>query len=305
MFADLESPGRFAAPPVRLKDRLADPRPLLAVELRPPRRELEGVHAMEAWIDAYHAVQRLSASDTVVFLTDNAIGSSEEENLGHLVRNLGPAARRERIVPFLTLKHPLDYCGRYAGRARRERFPALVVLGGDTHDAVPRCLPHSWQLREALRAEQPGLLLGGWVNPYRDPVEQVALLLEHATGLDFLLTQIVSHHELAPVAAFVEEAARRDLALPTFAGVFFYRSARRQTLETLSRFIPVPVAGLSADFLERKMAAEEVAAATLAALAGLGFTRFYLSNLEMGRAPARLASIARRAGLSAPERTPR
>ena len=305
MFADLESPGRTATPPVRLKDRLADPRPLVAVELRPPRRDLDGIHAMEAWIDAYHAVQSLSATDTVVFLTDNAIGSSEEENLGHLVRNLGPAARRERIVPFLTLKHPLDYCGRYAARARRERFPALVVLGGDTHDAIPRCLPHSWQLREELRTEQPGLLLGGWVNPYRDPADQVALLLDHAAGLDFLLTQIVSHHDLAPVAAFAEAAARQGLALPTFAGVFFYRSARRQTLETLSQFIPVPVAGLSADFLEQKMSAEAVAAATLSALAGLGFTRFYLSNLETGRAPARLVSIARRAGLSAPERTPR
>ncbi|MCU0225813.1 MAG: hypothetical protein MUF27_17475 [Acidobacteria bacterium] len=305
MFADLESPGRPAAPPARLKDRLADPRPLVAVELRPPRRDLDGIHAMEAWIDAYHAVQRLSESDTVVFLTDNAIGSSEEENLGHLVRNLGPAARRERIVPFLTLKHPLDYCRRYADRARRERFPGLVVLGGDTHDEIPRCLPHSWQLREALRAEQPGLLLGGWVNPYRDPKEQVALLLDQGSGLDFLLTQIVSHHALGPVAAFAEEAARRGLTLPTFAGVFFYRSARPQTLAALAQFIPVPAAGLSADFLERKMSAEEVAAATLSALAGLGFTRFYLSNLETGRAPARRHAIARRAGLAAPERTAR
>ena len=48
----------------RLKDRLADPRPLLAVELRPPRRDLEGVRAMDAWIDVYHAVVGLSAADT-------------------------------------------------------------------------------------------------------------------------------------------------------------------------------------------------------------------------------------------------
>lgn len=305
MYADLESPGRPGVPPLRLKDRLADPRPLVAIELRPPRRDLDGIHAMEAWIDAYHSVQRLSTADTVVFLTDNAIGSSEEENLGHLVRNLGPAARRERVVPFLTLKHPLDYCRRYATRARREHFPALVVLGGDTHDEIPRCLPHSWQLRERLRAEQPGLLLGGWANPYRDAAEQVALLLDQAAGIDFLLTQIVSHHDLAPVAAFTEEADRRGLALPVFVGVFFYRSAKRRTLDELSRFIPVPIDGILADFHERRMTAEDVAAATISSLAELGVTRFYLSNLETGRAPTRLASITRRAGLDAAERTPR
>jgi len=305
VFADLEPTGRPGAPPVRLRERLADPRPLVAIELRPPRRDLDGIHAMEAWIDAYHSVQRLSTADTVVFLTDNAIGSSEEENLGHLVRNLGPAARRERVVPFLTLKHPLDYCRRFAARARREHFPALVVLGGDTHDEVPRCLAHSWQLREMLRAEQPGLLLGGWANPYRDAAEQVSMLLDQAAGIDFLLTQIASHHDLAPVVAFKEEADRRGLALPIFAGVFFYRSARRRTLEELAHFIPVPVEGIAADFGERGLAAEEVAAATVSSLAQLGFTRFYLSNLETGRAPARLASIARRAGPDAAERTSR
>src|SRR5439155_18819428 len=88
----------------RLKERLADPRPLLAVELRPPRKDLEGVRAMEAWIDVYHSVRGLAASDTVVFLTDNAVGASEEENLGHLQRNLGQEAVRDRILPILTLK---------------------------------------------------------------------------------------------------------------------------------------------------------------------------------------------------------
>src|SRR5262249_20405998 len=135
----------------RLKDRLADASPLLAVELRPPRKDLEGVRAMEAWIDVYHAVRALSASDTLVFLTDNAVGAAEEENLNHLVTNLGEDAVRERIVPFLTLKHPLDYCRWYAGRARTAGFPGLVVLGGDAQDGIPRCLPHAFELRAIFR----------------------------------------------------------------------------------------------------------------------------------------------------------
>ena len=79
----------------RLTERLADPRPLLAAELRPPRRDLQGVRAMDAWIDVYHAVVGLSAADTVVFLTDNAVGATEEENLKHLVTNLGKDAVRD------------------------------------------------------------------------------------------------------------------------------------------------------------------------------------------------------------------
>jgi len=282
---------------LRLKERLAEAAPLLAVELRPPRKDLEGVRAMDAWIDVYHSVRGLSAADTVVFLTDNAVGAEEEENVTHLVRNLGPDAVRGRIVPFLTLKHPLDYCLGYARRARSAGFPGLVVLGGDRHDGIQRCLPHAWQLREGLRREHPSLLLGGWANPYRDPAEQVDFLIDQAEGLDFILTQVVSHHRIGPVESFLNEASRRGLALPLFAGVFFYRSARRETLGWLSRFIPVPQQELEQDFRERRMTADEVAAETLRSLRRIGFTRFYLSNLETGRAVSRLATIARLAGL--------
>lgn len=282
--------------------RLRAERPLLAVELRPPRRDLYGEQAMDAWIDVYHALERLSAADTAVFLTDNAVGAEEEENLGHLLRNLGPGSRRERIVPFLTLKHSLEYCERYAERVRSERFPGLVVLGGDKHDGIPRCLPHAYQLRQRLREQQRGLRLGGWVNPYRDPAEQVRFLSEQADGLDFALTQVVSHHDLAPVEAFLAEARRAGLEVPLIAGVFFYRSARKRTLDLLADFIPVPKEGLARDFRERGLSAEEVAAATLRALLDLGITRFYLSNFETAAAPRRLASVARLAGMDDPTR---
>lgn len=287
-------PGRVSG--ASLRQRLADPRPLMAVELRPPRRELEGVHAMEAWIDVHHAVTGLSSRDTVVFLTDNAVGTNEEENLTHLVRNLGPTAVRERVVPFLTLKHGLPYCENYAARARKNIFPGLVVLGGDRHDGIPRCLPHAWQLRERLRRSQPALLLGGWANPYRDPVEQVAYLVDQSEGMDFILTQVLSHHDLAPVEAFLGEVARRQLKLPIFGGVFHYRSARKRTLRVLSDFIPVPAAGLVQDFRERRLKANEITATTLRALSELGMTRFYLSNLPTETASQHLSAITRLAG---------
>ncbi|UCF67287.1 MAG: hypothetical protein JSV80_16155 [Acidobacteriota bacterium] len=288
--------------PFRLRQRLADPHPLLAVELRPPRRDLDGVRAMEAWIDVYHAVHRLSTRDTVVFLTDNAIGTDEEENLAHLTKNMGTDAVRERIVPFLTLKHPLEYCLRYAVRARRERFPGLVVLGGDPHDGIERCLPRAWQLRKRLRREHPRMLLGGWANPYREPAEQVGFLLEHRDDLDFVLTQVVSHHELGPLQQLVRETERQRLDLPLFAGVFYYRSARSETLSRLQQFLPVPAAELARDFNERGLSADEVAGETLRRLIEIGLTRFYISNLATRSAASRLQRIARDSGL-APLRT--
>ena len=105
--------------------------PVFAAELRPPRAELAAAEGMDAWIDTYHAVRRLTRQGTFVFLTDSAVGAAEEDNLRHLVTNLGNDVPRERIVPFLTAKHSLEYCLSYAERAHQSGFPALVVLGGD------------------------------------------------------------------------------------------------------------------------------------------------------------------------------
>src|SRR5712692_1438194 len=86
---------------------------VFGAELRPPRAELATKEGMDAWIDTYHAVRRLTREGTFVFLTDSAVGSQEEDNLRHLVTNLGNDVPRERIVPFLTSKHPLEYCLSY------------------------------------------------------------------------------------------------------------------------------------------------------------------------------------------------
>src|SRR5947207_2410257 len=136
---------------VDLLTALGSGTPVFAAELRPPRAELATSDGMNAWIDTYHAVRRLTRQNTFVFLTDSAIGAQEEDNLRHLIINLGQDVPRARIVPFLTAKHSLEYCLSYAERARQNGFPALVVLGGDRKVGAPRSVEHAWQLRSMLR----------------------------------------------------------------------------------------------------------------------------------------------------------
>jgi hypothetical protein len=208
---------------------------LVAVELRPPRAELESGAGMDAWIDLHHSVRALARQDIRVMLTDSAVGAQEENNLRHLVANLGDAVPRSRIVPFLTTKHSLEYCLTYADQAVEHGFPALVILGGDKHVGRPRIVEHAWQLRALLRERHPQLQLGGWANPVANPVAQVRFLRDPQAHADFFLTQIVSHHQQAEVDAFLNEAARTGLTMPGVFGVFYYRSANERTLQTLSR----------------------------------------------------------------------
>src|SRR5262245_34819684 len=212
---------------------------VIGAELRPPRAELATREGMDAWIDTYHAVRRLTRQGTYVFLTDSAVGLQEEDNLRHLVINLGQDVPRERIVPFLTSKHTLDYCLSYADRARQSGFPALVVLGGDKTIGTPRVVEHAWQLRKILRERGHSLSLGGWANPSSDPERQVDYLADADFNAEFYLTQIVSHHTIEPIRKFLDTAARRGMTLPGMFGVFYYRSAKPKTLTALKSFLPV------------------------------------------------------------------
>src|ERR671915_342629 len=85
--------------------RLREERPLVSVELRPPRSGMSYADSVDAWIDMSQAIRRLARHDTLVFLTDNAVGQAEEENLTHLTANLAGELAPARIVPFLTSKH--------------------------------------------------------------------------------------------------------------------------------------------------------------------------------------------------------
>ena len=273
-----------------LADQLIAKDSVIAAELRPPRAELAASEGMDAWIDTYHAVRGLTRRGVPVFLTDSAVGLQEEDNLRHLIANLGTSVPRELVVPFLTSKHTLEYCLSYAERAWHNDFKSLVVLGGDKHVGPPRSVEHAWQLRRAIRAREPHLALGGWANPNAEAARQIGFLTDGTFDAEFFLTQIVSHHTIAPVARFLDAGARVGLSLPGLFGVFYYRSANAKTLQTLSQFLPVPVDGLTRDFAGGATPVE-VCARTIRALKQLGARHFYVSNLPLSKADATLEAI--------------
>jgi hypothetical protein len=273
-----------------LLDNLRSGRRVIAAELRPPRAELEAAASRDAWIDTYHAVRGLARSGTFVFLTDSAVGSREEDNLRHLVINLGTDVPRSTVVPFLTCKHPLEYCLSYADRAQHHGFEALVVLGGDRSVGAARCVEHAWQLREEIRRRVPDLALGGWANPHADAAAQVGHLLEERAHAEFYLTQIVSHHSRTSVERFLAEGQRRALALPGLFGIFYYRSANRRTLAALKEFLPVPIDELTREFAEGA-SPDDICARSIRTLTAAGVRHFYVSNLPVGRAALTLRRI--------------
>jgi hypothetical protein len=276
---------------------LLRPGPLRAVELRPPPAPSNPADAgqarasMEAWIDTFHGMGRLLAADRFVLFTDDAVGSREEESLAHLAANLGPQADLSRIVPFLTCKHTLATCLLFSRRAAARGVGGITVTGGDATVGPPRCVPRASDLRVRIREAGVGLPLGGWANPFRDAEEQVAWLLEAPEPTDWVLTQVVSHHDPAPVDCFLEVAARRGLTLPLVFGVFHYRSANPRTLARLGHFLPVPAAGVTRELKEEGIRPEEATARTLRMLRDRGVEKVYLSNLAVGSAARTLARI--------------
>ena len=131
----------------KLMDSLTIPGPLVTVELRPPRVDLDGASTVSAWIDLHHTLSRLSRQELFVFLTDNAVGAAEEENLAHVGGNVADSVDLSKIVPILTCKHSLKYCETFALRAASDGFESLTVLGGDISVPPPRCVPHGRDLR--------------------------------------------------------------------------------------------------------------------------------------------------------------
>lgn len=273
-----------------LPEALRGDAPVVTVELRPPRADLEGEGAMDAWIDLERAIRRFTRAGHRVFLTDDAVGQAEEENLAHLDGNLDDTVHRERLVPFLTAKHSLEYCLLYAERAAARGFEALTVLGGDTSVGRPRCLPHAYLLRERIRKHVPELLLGGWANPFRDPHEQAGFLGAPRATNDFFLTQVVSHHDAHRVEALWAALRERQVEAPGLVGIFHYRSANPKTLARLSAFLPVPAAEITGEF-EAGASAEELTARSIRAALDAGAPGVYVSNLSLRTARQTLERI--------------
>ncbi len=284
--------------PSALVDRLGRPGPLVTVELRPPRSGLSAAEGMDTWIDLNHSIRNLALRDIFVFLTDDAVGSREEENIGHLAANVGSDVPLSRLVPFLTCKHTIEHCLMYADRAQSLGFEALTVVGGDTSVGPPRCVPHSYMLRQRIRDRQPGLSLGGWANPHRDVKKQVDYLDSENFSADFYLTQVVSHHSADRVEAFLEECDRRGVKTPGIFGVFYYWSAQPGTLARLGEFFPVPAEELVREF-EGGATPEEVLGRSLEALRAAGADRVYVSNMGQRRVQDRLAKVMARSSTGA------
>ena len=266
--------------PNPLLDALANTPNVLSVELRPPRAELGAAAGMDAWIDTYHSVRGLVRQGMFVYLTDSAVGAKEENNLRHLVNNLGTDVARSHVIPFLTTKHTREYCLSYAERALHEGFPSLVVLGGDKSVGPPRCVEHAWQLREDIRAHVPELTLGGWANPHQRADTQVGYLRDPRFSGELYLTQVVSHHDLPKVDAFLTAQQAAGVTIPGIFGVFYYRSANPKTLSVLQQFLTVPAEALTAEFGAGE-SAEAICARSIRELRKAGARHLYLSNLPI------------------------
>ena len=268
---------------------------MVAVELRPPRLGMGATRSMSVWIDMHHAVQRLARQDTFILLTDDAAGDHEEESLAHLAANLGGSADLGAVVPFLTCKHPLEYCRMFARRASGLGVAAVAVVGGDHSVGPDRCVPHGKDLRRTLRADQPGLPLGGWANPHRDAVQQARFVADSGFTADFVLTQIVSHHSLDCVERFQAELERLGVDLPVVHGVFHYHSANPRTLDYLGRYFPVPAREITREF-DAGATSEDICVRTIRGLRGIGADKVYVSNLRSRDVARRLGRIGEAVG---------
>lgn len=278
--------------PPTFVEALQGTEPVTAVELRPPLQGLAAPRAMDAWIRLHHQVRSLVREGYFLFLTDNAVGESEEENLAHLQANLAGEVDPGRMVPFLTSKHSADYCLLYAERAWSQGVRSLVVLGGDQTVGPPRCVSHAYELRQRIRERIPGMALGGWVNPHKDPRQQATFLADPDFCADFWLGQVVSHHSVDRVRGLLEAVADAGVRIPGLFGVFFYRSARPRTLERLSSFFPVPFEELTREFQEG-LGAEEICRRSVEALRRTGVRNLYFSNLALEGATRILRCLLR------------
>ena len=275
--------------PTRFLERLQSNKPLIGVELRPPRSDLTRSGAIDSWIDLSHSVRRVVSRDAFLMLTDNTVGQEEEENLQHLTINLTSEVEPWRLVPFLTTKHSLEYCLHYGDRAQLGGLDALTVVGGDVIGAA-RCVPHSYELRQQLRERAPGMALGGWVNPHHPTDEQIQFVMDPNFEADYYLTQVVSQHELPMVERWLRATDDAGLNIPGAFGVFFYRNGRRDSLKRLSSFLPVPVDEIAAEF-ESGISPVKHCANAIIALRKLGIKHIYLCNLGAHRAGALFEQI--------------
>ena len=181
-----------------------------------------------------------------VFLTDSAVGTPEENNLRHLIANLGRELPRDLVMPFLTSKHPLDFCLSYAEQAWQQGFSRSSSLAATS----PSAAHDAWSTRGICGADSRARtrsLARGWANPHASASKQVDFLLDERFCAEFYLTQVVSHLDLEPVKRFLDEVERRHVPMPECSASSI-TAARVQDVGDAEPFMPVPIEGLVDEF---------------------------------------------------------
>ena len=107
------------------------------------------------------------------------------------------------------------------------------------------------------------------------------------------MAQIVSHYQTRTINEFLNECERLGVKIPGIFGVFYYRSANLRTLETLSKFFPVPIEELKRDF-QADYLPDEICALSIQALLQRGVKNVYVSNLPLASATTILSQIEAR-----------
>ena len=173
----------------------------------PSSDPLEG---MDAWIDTYHAIRALDAPGRRRSSSPTAPSARRKRTTcGTSSRTSGATLPRDRVVPFLTSKHSLDFClslcraGVAARVSRRSSCSAATRRVGR-----PRCVEHAWELRQRdprARAAPRRSAAGRIRTPM--PAQQVDFLLDDSFTAEFYLTQVVSHLDMRAGGAVSRRSA--------------------------------------------------------------------------------------------------
>ena len=205
--------------------------------------------SVDAWIDMYHSIRRLARQDTLIFLTDNAVGQAEEENLAHLTANLAGELEPARIVPFLTAKHShrVHPALRRAGRVARLRG-AHRRRRRSCPPARPAAFPHAYQLRQWIRRRVPSLDLGGWVNPLRIRSSRWTSCSTPSSRRSSISPRSSPTIPSAQSSAFWRRLGAAEYPIRACSASSSIGAPTRARCEQLGDFLPVPAEGITRDF---------------------------------------------------------
>ena len=163
-----------------------------------------------------------------------------------------------------------------------------MVGGRSVRPGRPAAFPHAYQLRRWIRERMPSLDLGGWVNPLRDPAQQVDFLLDPGFEAEFYLTQIVSHHHLEQVEALPRRGPPARRALSGRVRRLHLSERQPEDAGAAGQVLPGAGGGDHSRLRGRAIAGGDLRPHACAALREIGVEKVYVSNLGFERPDTRL-----------------